>query len=69
MAATTAQPVSKSAKKKAAQAIQRTESPAPSAASGAVDKTGDDSGESPYVKEIQKYGLAPPSQHLNAHTC
>lgn len=55
MAASTAQPVSKSAKKKAAKAIQRTDSPAPSTVSVAAsaDK-GDDGFESPYLKEIQK---------------
>lgn len=55
MAASSTQPASKSSKKKAAKAIERTESPAPSTASGAVDKaTGDDSFESPYIKELQK---------------
>ncbi|WZH42458.1 uncharacterized protein QYS62_003453 [Fusarium acuminatum] len=52
MAAQAAQPTSKSAKKKAAKALERTESPAPSIASAGVDKNGDD--ESPYIKEIQK---------------
>lgn len=57
MAATTTQPASKSAKKKATKAVQRTESPAPSATS-AVEKGTDgasDSYESPYIKELQKY--------------
>lgn len=55
MAAATAQPASKSSKKKAAKTIERTESPAPSFTSGA-DKTGDDQGnQSPYIKELQKY--------------
>ncbi|CAM1509144.1 Fc.00g028830.m01.CDS01 [Cosmosporella sp. VM-42] len=54
MAATTAQPPSKSSKKKAAKAIERTESPAPSATSTAAEKAGDDSFESPYIKELQK---------------
>lgn len=57
MAATTVQPVSKSAKKKAAKAIERAESPAPSATS-AVEKTGDEGFESPYIKELQKYATA-----------
>ncbi|KAF4989836.1 hypothetical protein FGRMN_8859, partial [Fusarium graminum] len=48
-----AQPTSKSAKKKAAKALERTESPAPSVASASVDKNGDD--ESPYIKEIQNH--------------
>ncbi|KAM5345727.1 hypothetical protein ACJ41O_011588 [Fusarium nematophilum] len=54
MAAQAAQPPSKSAKKKAAKAIERTESPAPSVASATGDKTGDESFESPYIKELQK---------------
>ncbi|KAL6363838.1 hypothetical protein LRP88_03263 [Fusarium phalaenopsidis] len=54
MAAQAAQPASKSAKKKAAKAIERTESPAPSVTSAAADKTGDDTFESPYIKELQK---------------
>ncbi|KAF5018216.1 hypothetical protein F66182_9812 [Fusarium sp. NRRL 66182] len=54
MAAQAGQPTSKSAKKKAAKALERTESPAPSIASATADKTGDDSFESPYIKEIQK---------------
>ncbi|KAJ4269622.1 hypothetical protein NW762_001290 [Fusarium torreyae] len=54
MAAQAVQPTSKSAKKKAAKALERTESPAPSVASATADKTGDDSFESPYIKEIQK---------------
>jgi hypothetical protein len=54
MAAQTVQP-SKSAKKKAAKALERTESPAPSVASATADKNSDDSFESPYIKEIQKY--------------
>ncbi|KAF4967522.1 hypothetical protein FSARC_4907 [Fusarium sarcochroum] len=54
MAAQAVQPPSKSAKKKAAKALERTESPAPSIASATADKTGDDSNESPYIKEIQK---------------
>ncbi|EJP67829.1 hypothetical protein BBAD15_g10597 [Beauveria bassiana D1-5] len=55
-ASTVTQPMSKSAKKKAAKAIERTNSPAPSTASGAAsaDKA-DDSFESPYIKELQKY--------------
>ncbi|KAJ3494065.1 hypothetical protein NLG97_g4317 [Lecanicillium saksenae] len=56
MAASTAsQPVSKSAKKKAAKAIERTDSPAPSTTSVAAsaDKA-DDGFESPYIKELQK---------------
>jgi hypothetical protein len=53
MAATNPQPASKSSKKKAAKAIERTESPAPSIASG-LDKAGDGGFESPYIKEIQK---------------
>lgn len=48
-----AQPTSKSAKKKSAKALERTESPAPSFTS-AADKTGDDSSESSYVRELQK---------------
>ncbi|KAF4447710.1 hypothetical protein F53441_8788 [Fusarium austroafricanum] len=54
MAAQAVQPPSKSAKKKAAKALERTESPAPSMTSATADKTGDDSFESPYIKEIQK---------------
>jgi hypothetical protein len=56
MAAQAGQPQSKSAKKKAAKALERTESPAPSitSASATADKTSDDSFESPYIKEIQK---------------
>jgi hypothetical protein len=49
-----AQNPSKLSKKKAAKVIDRTDSPTPSAASGAADKTGDDY-ESPYIKELQKY--------------
>ncbi|KAK6824732.1 hypothetical protein PG995_015660 [Apiospora arundinis] len=44
---------SKSAKKKKAAAAQRTESPAPSA-SAPISVSGDDSNESPYVRELQK---------------
>lgn len=58
MAAPATQNASKSSKKKAARAIERTESPAPSTGSAAVEKaTGDsqdDSFESPYIKELQK---------------
>jgi hypothetical protein len=54
MAAQAAQPQSKSAKKKATKALERTESPAPSVASATADKNSDDSFESPYIKEIQK---------------
>ncbi|KAH6966816.1 hypothetical protein EDB82DRAFT_347424 [Fusarium venenatum] len=56
MAAQAVQPQSKSAKKKAAKALERTESPAPSitSASATADKNSDDSFESPYIKEIQK---------------
>ncbi|KAL3595164.1 hypothetical protein FPOAC2_09486 [Fusarium poae] len=57
MAAQAGQPQSKSAKKKAAKALERTESPAPSvtSASATADKnSSDDSFESPYIKEIQK---------------
>lgn len=54
MAAATTQPASKSAKKKASKAIERTESPAPSTAS-AADRALDDQGfQSPYIKELQK---------------
>lgn len=55
-ASTAAQPMSKSARKKAAKAIERTDSPALSTVSLAVsaDKT-DDGFESPYIKELQKY--------------
>lgn len=53
MAAQASQPPSKSAKKKATKGLERTESPAPSFTS-AADKTGDDSSESPYIKELQK---------------
>ncbi|OAA63193.1 hypothetical protein ISF_05069 [Cordyceps fumosorosea ARSEF 2679] len=53
--ATATQPMSKSARKKAAKAIERTDSPAPSTTSVAAsaDKA-DDSFESPYIKELQK---------------
>ncbi|KAM0428648.1 hypothetical protein ACHAPT_007012 [Fusarium lateritium] len=55
MAAQAAQPASKSAKKKAAKSIERTESPAPSVTSAAAaDKTGDETFETPYIKELQK---------------
>jgi hypothetical protein len=59
MAASTAQNPSKSSKKKAAAkaaAIERTDSPAPSTASGAIDRNADaqDGFESPYLKEVQK---------------
>lgn len=57
MAALAAQSNSKSSKKKAARAIERTESPAPSTASGHADKSGDaqdDGFESAYIKELQK---------------
>ncbi|KAF4982499.1 hypothetical protein FZEAL_1892 [Fusarium zealandicum] len=54
MAAQAGQPTSKSAKKKASKALERTESPAPSATSTSADKTGDDTFESPYIKELQK---------------
>lgn len=58
MAASTAQPASKSSKKKAAKAIERIDSPAPSTNGGTDDKTtGDDTYESPYIKELQKYGF------------
>lgn len=51
----TSQPLSKSAKKKAAKAIERTDSPAPSNISVAgTDKVGEDGFESPYIKELQK---------------
>lgn len=54
MAAATTQSASKSSKKKAAKAIERTESPAPSNIS-AADRAGDDHGfHSPYIREIQK---------------
>ena len=54
MAAPTAQPAPK---KKASKVPERTESPAPSTASGAADKATDmqdDAFESPYIKELQK---------------
>ncbi|KAK5997262.1 Hypoxia up-regulated protein 1 [Cladobotryum mycophilum] len=55
MAAPAAQTVSKSSKKKAAKALERTESPAPSTGSGPADKAADnDEFESPYIKELQK---------------
>ncbi|KJZ80213.1 hypothetical protein HIM_00063 [Hirsutella minnesotensis 3608] len=57
MAASTAQAVSKSSKKKAAKALERNQSPAPSTTSGGLDKTADpqdDGFESPYIKELQK---------------
>ncbi|KAF7553805.1 hypothetical protein G7046_g7005 [Stylonectria norvegica] len=57
MAATTAQPPSKSSKKKAAKAVERADSPAPSSVDAAADKTAegnDDTYESPYIKELQK---------------
>lgn len=54
MAAQAVQPQSKSAKKKATKALERTESPAPSVTSATADKNSDDSFESPYIKEIQK---------------
>jgi hypothetical protein len=54
MAAPAAQAPSKSSKKKAAKSIERTESPAPSFASGPTDKNGEDGFESPYVRELQK---------------
>ncbi|KAF4460936.1 hypothetical protein FALBO_12276 [Fusarium albosuccineum] len=54
MAAQAVQPTSKSAKKKAARAIERTDSPAPSVTSATADKTGDEAFESPYIKELQK---------------
>jgi hypothetical protein len=47
-----AQTGSKSSKKKAAQLIERSDSPAPSVGSGVPDKG--DGSESPYVKELQK---------------
>ncbi|KAH6997198.1 hypothetical protein EDB80DRAFT_727261 [Ilyonectria destructans] len=53
MAAPVVQPASKSSKKKAPLAIERTESPAPSFTSASADKAGDDS-ESPYIKELHK---------------
>ena len=57
MAASTTQAPSKSAKKKAAKAIERTDSPAPSSVSGTPEKNGEDQAfESPYIKELQKYG-------------
>lgn len=56
----TSQPLSKSAKKKAAKAIERTDSPAPSNISVAgTDKVGEDGFESPYIKELQKYVFGP----------
>ncbi|KAI1857988.1 hypothetical protein JX265_011018 [Neoarthrinium moseri] len=45
---------SKSAKKKKAKAELRTESPAPSASPAPVSVSGEDSSESPYVRELQK---------------
>ncbi|KAH0490541.1 hypothetical protein TgHK011_002005 [Trichoderma gracile] len=57
MAASATQPVSKSAKKKAAKAQARNESPTPSAESGPADKAPEaqeESFESPYIKELQK---------------
>jgi hypothetical protein len=57
MAASATQPVSKSAKKKAAKAQARNESPTPSAESGPADKAAEaqeETFESPYIKELQK---------------
>ncbi|GJN74525.1 hypothetical protein PLICBS_008616 [Purpureocillium lilacinum] len=57
MAMSATQNPSKSSKKKAAHAIERTESPAPSTGSGAADKANesqDEAFESPYIKELQK---------------
>jgi hypothetical protein len=59
MAATTAQSATKASKKKAPKAVERTDSPAPSTASGSADKAeGQDGFESPYIKELQKYVAA-----------
>lgn len=58
MAASAVQNIHKSSKKKAAKMAQRTESPAPSIASGAADKANDsqdETFESPYMRELQKY--------------
>lgn len=55
MASPAAQPVSKSAKKKAAKALERTTSPAPSTASGQPEKNGEDGFESPYIKDLHKW--------------
>lgn len=55
MAAATPQTASKSSKKKAPKGIERTDSPAPSTASGSADKAdGPDAFESPYIKELHK---------------
>ncbi|KAK3196566.1 hypothetical protein K4F52_000448 [Lecanicillium sp. MT-2017a] len=55
MAAATVQTAAKSSKKKAPKAIERTDSPAPSTASGSADKAdGQDGFESPYIKELHK---------------
>lgn len=54
-AATATQPLSKSARKKAAKAIERSDSPAPSTTSVAASADrADDVFESPYIKELQK---------------
>lgn len=57
MADSTVQPISKSAKKKAAKALERSSSPAPSTAASVAASAdrADDGFESPYIKELQKY--------------
>jgi len=54
MSSPASQSVSKSAKKKAAKAIERVNSPAPSAASGAAEKNSDDGPASQHIRELQK---------------
>ncbi|KAJ6441805.1 hypothetical protein O9K51_05356 [Purpureocillium lavendulum] len=57
MATSAVQNPSTSSKKKAARAIERTDSPAPSTGSAAADKASesqDEAFESPYIKELQK---------------
>jgi hypothetical protein len=56
MAAAATQPASKGSKKKLTSAVQRAESPAPSVGSGAAADSHDEGFESPYIKELQKYG-------------
>ncbi|KAG5932183.1 hypothetical protein E4U53_001445 [Claviceps sorghi] len=54
MAAAATQPAPKASKKKLANAIERINSPAPSAGSGAAADSQDEGYESPYIRELQK---------------
>lgn len=64
MAASATQSAPKASKKKLANAIERVNSPAPSAGSGAAADSQDEGYESPYIKELQKYTTIPRPYNL-----